>query len=128
HRYETFRGEAVEPVAVEREREPARVADPVAEAGAAHPGRALHVEAPELEALLGPGRLRRLADDSLDAYVVLGRAVGDVVRGRIRDPEADLISCGLRLAELLLGALQLLLDAAQLLELLGRRLALELGA
>src|SRR6185437_16191801 len=110
HRYETFRGEAVEPVAVEREGEPARVADSVAEAGAAHPGRALHVEAPELEALLGLGELRGLADAVILADVVFSRAVRDVVGRRVRNAEAERVAFRLRLGELLLDALQLLLD------------------
>src|SRR5437879_6475732 len=74
------------------------------------------------------GEQRRLADDSLNANVVLGCAVRDVVGGRVRDPKADLIARRLSIRQLALDTLQLLLDAAQLLELLGGRLALDLRA
>jgi hypothetical protein len=48
--------------------------------------------------------------------------------GRIRDSQPDVVALLLRQGEVTLGSLQLLLDAAQLLELLRRRLALELRA
>ena len=102
--------EPVERVAVQGEREPAGVADPVAEARAAHLRGAVHVEAAELEALLGVCELRRLADEPLDPDVLLRRAVGDVVGRRVRDAQADLVALVLGLGELELRALQLLLD------------------
>jgi hypothetical protein len=58
----------------------------------------------------------------------LGRAVGDVVGGKVRDPQTDVVAGRLGLRELLFRALELLFHAAQLLELFRRRLALHLRA
>ena len=51
HADEALLGQAVEREAVQREREPGRVADPVAEARARHPRGPLHVEAAHLRVL-----------------------------------------------------------------------------
>ena len=118
-------GRAVERPAVEREREERRVADQVAEARPGDPRGALHVEPAELE-MLGP-RGRRLADHALDVPlgVVLLRVRDRLVR-RVRHLLQQLVARRLRCRELLLERTQLLLDLLQLLDLLGRRLALDL--
>ena len=69
------------------------------------------------------GRLAEAAD--LDG-VVLGVAVGRGLVRRVRDERERLVAGGLGGGELLLGRPQLLLHPLQLLELLGRRLALQL--
>ena len=75
HRDEAVRRQPVERQPVEREREPRRVADPVAEAGTGHPSRALHVEAADLDVLARAFGRRRLADPPELLHVVLGGAV-----------------------------------------------------
>jgi hypothetical protein len=67
------------------------------------------------------------ADRRFDAHVVLGCTVGNVVGRQVRDPQANLVARRLGVGELTLHSLQLLLDPAQLLELLRRRLAFHLG-
>ena len=64
HRDEPLGGEAVEREPVERERQARSVADPVPEARARHPRRALHLEAPELEVVARLVEVGRLADAS----------------------------------------------------------------
>jgi hypothetical protein len=122
---EARRGRAVERPAVEGQRQQRRVADEVAEARARDPGRPLHVEPAELE-VLGPGR-RRLADHPLNVslrVVLLGIRYG-LVR-RVRNLLQQLVAGRLRGGELIFEGAQLLLDLLQLLDLFGRRLALDL--
>ena len=72
--------------------------------------------------------LRRLAPTAELAGVVLGLAVGNVIVRRIRQCFERGVAVGLGRGELLFGLSQLLLDLLQLLDLLGRRLALQLQA
>ena len=117
----------VEREAVERELEERGGADPVDEARAGHLGPALGVDPCELEVVPRLEReLRRLAD----APELLGILVREAVRsariGRGGDEVEERRTPALGLGQLLLGLLELGLDRLQLLELLGRRLALEL--
>ncbi len=110
---------------VESQREQRGVADHVPEAGAGEPRRTLELEPPDLCGLAGltPRRLAHAAE--LDG-VLLAVAVGDVVVGRVRDLEERGVALGLRRGERVLRLLQLGLHALEHLELLRRRLALEL--
>ena len=74
----------------------------------------------------GLGERHRLAHHAEHLGVFFGEAVRSRVVRRIRHQRQRLVSRSLRLGELALDLLQLLLDAAELLELLGRRLALDL--
>ena len=112
HRDEPLRREPVEREAVEREREPRGVPDPVPEARAGHPRRALHVEAPDLEVVARLGERGRLADAPHLADVVLGGAVRNVVVREVRDAQRERVALRLRCGELVLGRLELGLDAA----------------
>ena len=125
HADEALLGQPVEREAVQREREPGRVADPVAEARARHPRGPLHVEPAHLGVLARLGGAR-LADAPHLGGVLLRRPVRDVVARGVRDAQGEPVALFLRGRELLLGDLQLLLHALQLLELLGRRLSLQL--
>ena len=124
--HEPLLGQPVERQAVEREREPRRVAEPVPEARAGHASCALHVEAADLDVLAGIVERARLAHTADLLHVVLGRAVGHVGARKVRDPQGEPVALGLGGGELLLGRLQLLLHLLQLLQLLGRGLALQL--
>ena len=76
--------------------------------------------------MLGP-RGRRLADRTLDVPLrVLLLGVRDRFVRRVRNLLQQLVARGLRCGELVLERTQLLLDLLQLLDLLGRRLALDL--
>jgi hypothetical protein len=113
---------------VEGHRQEGRVADQVAEARAGEACRPLHVEAADLGVLPRLGQLRRLAEAAHLDRVLVAEAVRRRVVRRVRHLRERLLAGGLRLRELQLGALELLLDRAQLLELLRRRLALGLRA
>ena len=126
HRREAFLDEPVEREAVVREREQCGVADPVAEARAGHARRALHLEAADLRVLLRLCELRRLAPALQLLRVVLRVAVRRRLVRRVGHARERLVPRVLGFAVLLLETLQLLLHAAELLELLGRRLALQL--
>src|SRR4029079_8012253 len=129
HGREAGRDRAVERPAVERERQARGVADDVAEPRAGEPRAALHLEAAELEVLLGLVQLRDLADLAHDlALGVPARLLRDrLVRG-VRHFLQQLVAMRLGLAQLLLQPAQVLLDRLQLLDLLRRRLALQLLA
>ncbi len=116
----------VERELVERHRDAGGVADEVAEARAGHARRALHVEAADLRVLASLVVRRRLADPAELLGVVLGVAVGSRVVGRVRDERERRIARRLGGRELLLGFLERGLHRAQRLELLRRRLPLEL--
>ena len=77
--------------------------------------------------LLRVGQLRRLADQA--HYLALGvalRLVRDGFVRRVRHHAQELVPRGLGLRELALEPLQVVLDLLQLLDLLRRRLPLEL--
>ena len=118
--------EVVERELVERHRDARGVADDVAEARARDAGGALHVEAADLRVL---ARLRELGGSptrrSSSASSSVSPSGADVVR-RIRDERECGVARGFGRGELLLGLLELGLRRPELLELLGRRLALEL--
>ena len=102
HGREAVRDQLVEREAVEGERERARVADEVAEAGARDAGGALHVEAAELDVLArrrGGGSPPRRSSTASSSLV----AVGHRLVGRVRHPCEQLVALGLGLGELLLG-------------------------
>ena len=131
HRDEALRDEPVEREAVERELEQRDVSDPVDEARARDARRALRVDpAVRLRELEMVARsecvLRQLADLAHDLGVVVGEAVGRVVGRRVGEEGQQLASPSLDGCVLVLDALQILLDACELLELLRRRLALQL--
>ena len=115
---------AIDREAVEGEREQGRVADQIAEAGAGQPRRPLHLEAADL-GVLRPFRCG-IADAAELLGVLLGVAVGRRRVGRVRHLLEQAVALRLGGGELVLGRLQLLLDAVQLLELFRRRLALHL--
>ena len=134
HRDEALLDEPVEREAVERELDQRRVAHAVDEARAGEAGR----RAPGRTSR-GPSRSRggraarsrssrRLADLAQHLRVLLGPAVGRGRIRRVRDAVPVVLHARLRLLELVLERLQLALDPRQLLELLRRRLALELRA
>ncbi len=125
HADEPLLGQAVEREAVEGEGEPGRVADPVAEARARHPRRPLHVEPADL-GVLARAVLARLADPSHLVDVLLRGPVGGVLVRDVRHAQGEPVALGLGRRQLLLGGLQLLLHALQLLELLRRRSSLQL--
>ena len=75
--------------------------------------------------MLGPVR-RRLADAADLLRVLVGVAVGRGGVGRVRHLLEQRVALGLGVRELVLDRAQLLLDLVQLLELLRRRLALQL--
>ncbi len=118
----------VEGEAVEREREEGGVADEVAEARSRQAGGTLELEATDLARLLRLRELGRLAEAADLDGVVLGVAVGCRLVRRVGDDRKRLVASGLGGRELLLCGSKLLLQLLQLLELLGRRLALELRA
>src|SRR5581483_10128762 len=105
-----------------------RLADDVAEPRARDTRRALHLEAAELEVVARarePGRLAPAAN--LDR-VVLRLAVRNALVRRVREPRQRRLALGLRSRQLLLRPAEILLDLLQLLDLLRRRLALNLLA
>ena len=110
--------------AVEREREQGGVADQVPEARAGEARGALHLEAADL-GVLG-ARRPGLADAAELLGVLVGVAVGRGGVGRVRHLLEEAVALGFGGGELLLRGLELLLHAVQLLELLRRRLALQL--
>ena len=118
----------VEREAVQRECQQRGVTDQVAEPGAGEARRTLHVEASDLGVLPRLGERRRVAHPAELLGIFFREPVGSGVVGRVRHLCERCVSCSLRLCKLVLDLLQLLLDAAQLLELLGCRLALDLGA
>ena len=133
HGREALLHEPVERVAVERELEQREVADAVREARARDLRRALHVDPAErlreVEVVLRPGS--RTTGGSPDApdldRVLVGEAVGRVLGRRVRhaaraDPRAAPRPPRARSSSLL----QLVLHLLELLELLRRRLALQL--
>jgi hypothetical protein len=123
--------EAVERVTVERDLELREVADAVGEARSGDLRRALHVDPPvrlrEIEMVLcGEVEGGRLPDAPHLDRVVVREAVRRVHGGRVRDAGEQLPPACLRGAERLLERLELGLHALELLQLLGRRLALQL--
>ena len=114
--------------AVEREGEERRIADEVAEARAGESRGALQLETPDLRSLLDVVARRRLADAAELDRILIGVSVGDRVVGRVRDLEQSSVPLGLRRGEGVLRLLQLRLDLLERLELLRRRLSLELRA
>ena len=126
HRHESGRGDVIEREAVERQREQRRVADDVAEPRAGEARGALELEAPDLARLLRLRERRRLAEAADLDGVVLGVAVRSRGVRRVRDERERLLAGRLGGGELLLRRPQLLLHPLQLLELLRRRLALQL--
>ncbi len=118
--------QVVERELVERHRDPCRIAHDVAEARSGHARSSLHVEAADLRVLAGLGERRRLAHTAKLLGVVLRVAVGRRVVGRVRDERERRVSRRLGGRELLLGLLERCLDRAQRLQLLRRRLALQL--
>ena len=120
--------DVVDREAVEREGEERRIADEVAEARAGESRGALELETPDLRSLLDVVARRRLADAAELDRILLGVAVGDRVVGRVRDLEQSSVPLGLRRGEGVLRLLQLRLDPLERLELLRRRLSLELRA
>jgi hypothetical protein len=115
----------VDRVAVEREREERGVAHHVPEARAGEPRGSLELEPPDLRGLAGLSP-RRLAEPAELDRVLLAVAVGDRVVGRVGDIEEEGVALRLGGRERVLRLLQLDLHALELLELLRRRLALEL--
>ena len=132
HRHVPLRDDAVERPAVERELEQRHVADPVDEARARHLRAALDVDPAvrgrelEMVARLEVER-RRLADLADLDGVLLVVAVGRVLRRRVRDAvEQPLRRRSAARRARPRAAAARALTAVQLLELLGRRLALQL--
>src|ERR687892_713075 len=129
HRREPLLHQPLQREAVEGELHERGVADPVGEARARDPGAPLHVDPAEREMVERlEGELAPLAAAADLDGIVVGEAVR---RARVRwigHPREELVEAGLRLGELALQALELRLHALQLLELLGRRLALQLLA
>ena len=126
-----MRGEPVEREAVERELRQREVAEAVGEARAREPRRALHVDPAEprrdvqvVERL--EAEVALLADAADLDGVLLVPAVRHGTVGRVRDEVPVLLHLRLDPVELVLLRLQLALDPGQLLELLRRRLALQL--
>ena len=118
--------EVVERELVQRHRDARRVADDVAEARARDTRRPLHVEAADLRVLAGGVESGRLAHAPQLLGVVLRVAVRRRVVGWVRHERERGVARGLGRGELLLGLLERGLDGPQRLELLRRRLALEL--
>src|SRR6266545_2758166 len=126
HRREPFGDEPLECKSVEREREQRRVAGEETEARTGELGRALELEAADLGVLARVHKQRRLTPAlDLDG-VVLGHAVRRGLVRRVRNFRERLLALRLGGRELRLERAQPLLDLLQLLELLGRRLAVEL--
>ena len=133
HGDETLLDESVEREAVERQLHQREVPDAIDEPGAGEPCGALGVDPTEL---LGEvevverveGEVARLAPAADLDRVLLVPAVRDGRVGRIRDTVPVLLHRRLRPLELVLERLQLALEPRQLLELLRRRLALQLRA
>ena len=118
---------AVERPAIEGERQERGVADEVPEPGPRHPSSALHLETAELEVLCRRGQLRPVADDALDRPLrVFLLFVGNRLVRWVRHFLQQLVPRRLGGRELLLELSQLLLDLLQLLDLLRRRLPLDL--
>ena len=126
HGEEALRGEALEREPVERKREQGGVADPVAEPRAGDLRGPLHLEPADLGVLERLRELRDLTDAADLLGVLLAQALGHRRMRRVRNPQRQVVAGGLGGGELLLRSLQLLLDALELLELLRRRLALQL--
>ena len=127
HRREPGGSEAVEREAVERELEQRGRADAVDEARAGDLGAALGVDPGELQVVARlEGERRRLADAAQLDGVLVREAVRGARIGRRGNALEELGAALLGGGQLLLDLLQLGLDAFQLLDLLGRRLALEL--
>ena len=125
-RHESLGHEPVEREPVERERDEGGVPDPEPEPRAGDARRPLHVEAADLRVLprlVERGRIR--AAPHLHG-LFLGRSVRHRVGRRVRDEHGQAIALALRLGELGLALFQLLLHSLERLELLGRRLPLEL--
>ena len=128
HGCEPRRRDVVERKAVEREREQGGVADDVAEPRSGESGGALELESADLARLLRVRRAGGLAEAAdLDGVVLRVTVRGGIVRW-IRDERERVLTRSLRGRQLLLGCAQLLLHTLELFQLLGRRLALELGA
>ena len=126
HRREVCLDEVLERELVESHRDASGIADDVAEPRAGDARGALHVEAPDLRVLARLAELRRLADAAQLLGVILGIAVGRGVVGRVGDEPECRVALRLGGRELLLGLLERCLDGAEGIELLCRRLALEL--
>ena len=121
------RGHAVEGKAVERELEQRRCADAVGESRARDLRAALGVDPGQLEVVARlEGEGRRLADAAELDGVLVGEPVGRARVGRRGDPLEQLGAALLGGRERLLDLLELRLHALQLLDLLGRRLPLQL--
>ncbi len=103
-RHEPLRGHALEREAVDRELEQRGGADPVGEARAGEARAALHVDARELEVVLGIGDLGRLANAAQLDGVLLLEAVRRGGIGRVRNAIEELGPPPLRVAELRLRA------------------------
>ena len=123
---EAFADEPVEREPIESERHERRVAEDEAEARAGHLCAAFEVEVADFGVLLRVGQLRWLAPPFDLDRLVLRQAVGRRLVRRIRNLAERGVPLGLCRRELRLERGQLLLARLQLLELLGRRLALEL--
>ena len=122
---EAVRDEMVEREAVEREGEQGRVADEVAEARAGDARGALHLEAAELGVLLRLGERGRLAPaGDLDASSSVSPSGADSCGGF--GTCGSSASRSASAAASASSAAQLLLHPLELLDLLGRRLALQL--
>src|SRR5882724_11948463 len=122
--------EPVESEPVERELEQRDVAAPEGEAGAGDLRTTLEVDARggELQVVLdGKVERRRIAPAADLHGVVLSFSVGRRLVRWVRDPVEQLLAPAFGRRELLLQRLQLGLDALELLELLGRRFALDLS-
>ena len=124
-RHEPLCDEPVEGEPVQSERKEGCVADPVAEAGPGDASRTLHVEASDLGVLLRVAQHRRLTYPAELESVVLGGALRDRVVRRVRDEKPQAVALGLRVGQLAFEPPEILLRRLQLLELLGRRLSLE---
>src|SRR6266571_8053203 len=122
--------EPVESEPVERELEQRNVAGAKCEARARDLRAALEVDARtgELEVVLDGKVERRWLAPAADLdSVLLGEPVRRVSVGRIRNPVEQLLASAFGRSQLLLEALQFLFDLFQFLQLLRRRLALELS-
>jgi hypothetical protein len=127
HRREALREQPVEREAVERQLEERGGADAVDEARARDLRAALGVDAGEVQVVAGlEGERGRVADAPDLLRVVVREAVGRARVRRRRDAVEELDAPPLGGRQLLLHALELGLHGLQLLDLLGRRLPLQL--
>ncbi len=129
--HEPVADEPVEREAVERELEERDRARAVGEARAGETGAALHVDpagrAREVDMVANAFVLARITDAADLLCVLLRRPVRRRLVGRVRNLRQELTSLLLGFRELALEPLEVGLDRLQLLDLLGRGLALELG-